>query len=172
MMIENGWVGKEKKATGRIRGCVCFVFVCAGKGCGRKRLGTKNYPFWGERKREPCESDNSLVSEANANAHPDASPAVAQTDMDVLQVSDILHHCGSLKRNSQHPRSFWSLLISLSFIHHTLQALPLTSLAASLNLSCTSFLYKTCFKTAEAREKQRSSKCKQGQRCNGTETFK
>lgn len=81
----------------------------------------------------------------------------SHTSSYALQESDILYHCNSLKRNSQHPRSFWSLLISLSHPSHP-SALPLTSLTASLNLSCTlflhSFLWKTCSKTAEAREKQ------------------
>lgn len=57
-----------------------------------------------------------------------------------LQESNILYHCNSLKRNSQHSRAFWSLLISLSHPSHP-SALPLTSLTASLNLSCTLFLH-------------------------------
>lgn len=64
--------------------------------------------------------------------NPDASASAGtQTDPDALQESDILRHCRSLKRNSQHPRSFWSPLISRSHPSHP-SALPLASLAASL----------------------------------------
>lgn len=61
----------------------------------------------------------------------------SQTGMH-LQERNILYHCNSLKRNSEHSRAFWSLLISLSHPSHP-SALPLTSLTASLNLSCTLF---------------------------------
>ena len=91
----------------------------------------------------------------------------------IYRRADILHHRDGSRRNSQYPRSFWSLLIPLSHPSHS-SALPLTSLTASLNLSCTSFLptrkrkkRNACAKKNSWSERRNSvlGECMQGQRC-------